>query len=62
MPKTMERWDSSRLKATVAAISLADARFSEALARRVSVSMSGLTRNRLWVGCSSGDSSSEGGK
>lgn len=62
MPRAMARWESSRSNAKVAAISLADARFSAALARRVSGSMFGLTRNRLLLGCSAGAASSDGGK
>lgn len=58
----MARWESSRSNAKVAAISLADARFSAALARRVSGSMVGLTRNRLLLGRSVGAASSDGGK
>lgn len=54
MPRAMARWDSSRSKARVAAIWLADARFSAALARSVSESMLGLTRKTLSVGCSAG--------
>lgn len=62
MPRAMARWESSRSNAKVAAISLADARFSAALARRVSGSMVGFTRNRLSIGRSTGAASSDGGK
>lgn len=62
MPKAMARWESSRANARVAAISLADARFSAALAKRVSGSRVGLTRKRLSLGRSTGAASSDGGK
>ena len=62
MPRAMARWESSRSNAKVAAISLAAARFSAALARRVSGSMVGFTRNKLSLGCSAGAASSDGGK
>lgn len=62
MPRATARWESSRSNARVAAISLADARFSAALARRVSGSMVGLTRKRLLLECSTGATSSDGGK
>lgn len=62
MPRIMARWGSSRSKARVAAIWFAESRFSAALARRVSVSMLGLTRNRLVVGRSAGAVSSDGGR
>ena len=58
----MARCGSSRSKARLAAIWFADARFSAALARRVSVSMLGLTRNRLLIGRSTGAASSDEGK
>lgn len=58
----MARCGSSRSKARVAAIWLADARFSAALARRVSGSMVGLTRKRVPLGRSLTVPSSDGGK
>lgn len=46
----------------MAVIWLAESRCSEALARRVSVSMLGLTENRLPGGWSAGAESSDGGR
>ena len=63
MPRMIARCGSSRSKARVAAIWLAESRFSAALARRVSVSMLGLTENRLPGGWSAGAAlSSDGGR
>lgn len=62
MPRMMARCGSSRSKARVAAIWLAESRCSAALARRVSVSMLGLTWNRLVVGWSVAAESSDGGR
>lgn len=62
MPRMMARCGSSRSKARVAVIWLAESRCSEALARRVSVSMLGLTRKILLVGCSAWATSSDGGR
>lgn len=62
MPRRMARCGSSRSKVRVAVIWLAESRFSDALARRVSVSMLGLTENRLLGGCSVIASSSDGGR
>lgn len=61
MPRMMARCGSSRSKARVAAIWFAESRFSAAFARRVSVSMLGLTRNRLPGAGSEIASSSDGG-
>lgn len=62
MPRMMARCGSSRSKARVAVIWLAESRCSAALARRVSVSTLGLTENRLPGAGSEIASSSDGGR